>query len=98
KDPTPYLYSALLKQQQNRINEAIRDLETSQDLNKNRSLYRSQLLLDQDSAVRGANLAQIYDDAGMSDVAQREAARAINSDYANYSAHYFLANSFNNLR
>ena len=31
KDPTPWLYSALLKQQQNRINEAIGDLETSED-------------------------------------------------------------------
>jgi Flp pilus assembly protein TadD len=94
QDPTPWLYSALLNQENNRINEAIRDLEKSQALNDNRSVYRSQLLLDQDQAVRSANLAAMYQDAGMDDVAVREASRAVNYDYANYSAHLFLANSY----
>ena len=94
KDPTPWLYSALLNQENNRINDAIRDLEKSQELNDNRSVYRSQLLLDQDQAVRSANLAAMYQDAGMDDVAVREASRAVNYDYANYSAHLFLANSY----
>jgi Tfp pilus assembly protein PilF len=94
KDPTPWLYSALLNQEHNRINDAIRDLEKSQALNDNRSVYRSQLLLDQDQAVRSANLAMVYQDDGMSDVALREAARAVNYDYANYSAHLFLASSY----
>src|SRR6185369_2678231 len=76
-DPTPWLYSALLKQRENRINEAISDLEKSQDLNENRSVYRSSLLLDQDRAVRSANLAAIYRDAGMFDVSVREASRAV---------------------
>ena len=98
KDPTSWLYSALDHEQHNRINEAIRDLEQSKELNDNRSLYRSDLLLDQDRAVRSANLARIYNDAGMPDVAFREAVRAVNSDYANYSAHLFLANSYNQLR
>jgi Tfp pilus assembly protein PilF len=96
-DPTAWLYSALLSQQGNQINDAIRDLEKSEGLNDNRSVYRSQLLLDQDQAVRSANLATIYKDAGMTDVSAREAARAVNYDYANYSAHLFLANSYNNL-
>ena len=98
KDPTAWLYSALLNQQNNRINKAIRDLEKSQELNDNRSVYRSQLLLDQDRAVRSANLANIYRDAGMTDVSVREAGRAVSYDYANYSAHLFLANSYNELR
>ncbi len=97
-DPTPWLYSALIKQENNQINDAIRDLEKSQALNDNRSVYRSQLLLDEDSAVRSANLAAIYRDAGMTEVAAREAARAVNDDYANYSAHLFLANSYEALR
>ena len=42
-------------------------MEKSQELNDNRSVYRSQLLLDQDRAVRSANLANIYRDAGMFD-------------------------------
>jgi len=98
KDPTPWLYSALMAQQNNQINDAIRDLEKSQTLNDNRSVYRSQLLLDQDQAVRAADLASIYGDAGMTDVSVREAGRAVSYDYANYSAHLFLANSYDQLR
>jgi tetratricopeptide (TPR) repeat protein len=94
-DPTSWLYSALLNERRNRINEAVRDLERSQELNDNRSVYRSALLLDQDRAVRSANLARIYQDAGMTEVASREAARAVNADYGNYSGHLFLANTFN---
>lgn len=97
KDPTPWLYSALLNQENNRINDAIRDLEKSQALNDNRSVYRSQLLLDQDQAVRSANLAAMYQDDGMEDQAVREASRAVSYDYANYSAHLFLANSYSEL-
>jgi len=42
-DPTAWLYSALLAQQDNRVNEAVRDLEQSQALNNNRRVYRSRL-------------------------------------------------------
>lgn len=97
-DPTPLLYSALELQQLNRSNEAIADLEKSKELNDNRRVYRSQQLLDQDRAVRGANLARIYQNAGMRDVAVREATRAVESDYTNPTAHLFLANSFDALR
>jgi len=97
-DPTPWLYSALLHQQENEINEGVADLEKSQDLNDNRSVFRSRLLLDQDRAVRSANLAANYRDAGMTDVSLLEASRAVNSDYANHSAHLFLANTYDALR
>ena len=97
-DPTPLLYSAIDKQQNNRTNAAIADLEESLRLNDNRRIYRSAFLLDQDRAVRSANLATIYQNAGMKEVAVREATRAVESDYTNPSAHLFLANSFNALR
>ncbi len=97
-DPTPWLYSALLLRQQLRFNEAVDDLEKSVELNDNRRVYRSRLLLDQDRAVRNANLAALYENAGMEQVAVREAARGVASDYGNYSAHLFLADSFNALR
>jgi Tfp pilus assembly protein PilF len=96
-DPTAWLYSALLNDQRNRISQAIRDLEHSEDLNGNRALYRSKFLLDQDQAVRSANLALIYEDAGFSDVATREATRSVEDNYANYSAHLFLADSYDAL-
>lgn len=98
KDPTVWLYGALHSQQQNKINDAIRQLERSQELNDNRAVYRSEMMLDQDRAVRSANLAGIYNDAGMTDVSVREAGRAVSMDYANYSAHLFLANSYERLR
>jgi Tfp pilus assembly protein PilF len=97
-DPTPWLYSALLNQQRNQLNDAIRDLERSEELNDNRRLYRSRLLLDQDRAVRQANLAAIYQDAGLFDQSVREASHAVSADYANYSAHLFLANSYSQRR
>jgi tetratricopeptide (TPR) repeat protein len=97
-DPTAWLYAALFAQQQGRINEGIRDLERSKALNQNRSVYRSQHLLDQDQAVRGANLSSLYRDAGMLDLSRREAVDAVNADYANFSSHLFLANSYNDLR
>lgn len=98
KDPTSWLYSALNHENHNRINEGIRDLEKSQELNGNRSVYRSELLLDKDRAARSANLARIYQDAGMDDVAHREALYAVNYRYSDYSAHLFLANSYDALR
>jgi Flp pilus assembly protein TadD len=97
-DPTAWLYSALLNQEKNQINQAIDDLEKSKELNDNRRVYRSQLLLDQDLAVRSADLAGIYRAAGMFDESIHEAGRAVSDDYANYSAHLFLANSYEQLR
>jgi len=97
-DPTAHLYEALLLRQENRINEAIAALERSQELNDRRRLFRSRLLLDEDRAVRAANLAALYRDAGLTDWSAREAGKAVNADYANWSAHLFLAGSFNDLR
>jgi Tfp pilus assembly protein PilF len=97
-DPTPWIYSAIENRQNSRINEAIRDLEKSVELNDNRRVYRSQFLLDQDRATRSANLAAIYQDNGMDNLSVREATRGLNADYSNASAHLFLANSYNALR
>jgi Tfp pilus assembly protein PilF len=97
-DPTAWLYSALVEQEENEINSAVHDLEKSEALNDNRRIFRSRLLLDEDQAVRSANLANIYQDAGMFDWSVREASRAVNLDYANYSAHQFLASSYDALR
>jgi outer membrane receptor protein involved in Fe transport/Tfp pilus assembly protein PilF len=93
-DPTSWFYSALMKEQENRVNDAIRDLQKSQEVNNNRGVYRSKFLLDQDRAARSANLARLYADADMSDIAIHEAGRAVTVDYADYSPHVFLANSY----
>jgi tetratricopeptide (TPR) repeat protein len=93
-DPTSWLYSALHLWEQNRLNEAIRELEISADLNEQRAPFRSRFLLDSDRSVRSANLAALYEDAGFPDVSRHAAARAVAEDYANFSGHLFLANSY----
>ncbi|KAB2661293.1 MAG: hypothetical protein DVB31_12550 [Verrucomicrobia bacterium] len=97
-DPTGWLYGALVDQQSNRVNDAIRALERSKELNERRNVYRSRQLLDQDLAVRGANLAAVYRDAGMTEWALHEAGRAVAYDYANPSAHLFLSGAYDSLR
>jgi tetratricopeptide (TPR) repeat protein len=96
KDPTPWFYDAIRKQTENRPVEALRDLEKSIELNDNRAVYRSRLLLDQDRAARETSLAKIYDDLGFDQVAQVEATKSLSLDPANYSAHRFLSDSYAN--
>src|SRR5207247_5959729 len=93
-DPTAWLYSALILQQGNRVNEAVHDLGQAKSVNEHRGVFRSRMLLDQDRAVQRANLASIYRDAGMFDASVREASPAVGDDYANASPHVFLSESY----
>lgn len=92
-DPTAWLYSALHRHQTHQINDAIRDLEHSRELNDNRSVFRSREQLDRDRASRSADLAAIYDTAGLTEVSDRAASRAVQESYADFSGHLFLARS-----
>lgn len=97
-DPTPLLYSALERYANNDANSAVEYLQNSIQLNENRAVFRSQLLLYEDRAVRAASLARIYQRVGLLEHALREAAVAVTMDYANPSAHLFQADSLNALR
>ena len=92
-DPTAWLYSALHRHQTHQINDAVRDLEHSRELNDNRSVFRSRLQLDRDRAARSADLAGIYDAAGMVEVSERAASRAVQDSYSDFAGHLFLAQS-----
>ena len=70
-DPTPWFYDAIRLQTENRPVEALRNLERSIELNDNRAVYRSRLLLDEDCATRGTSLARIYDDLGFEQLGLR---------------------------
>ncbi|KAB2888784.1 MAG: TonB-dependent receptor [Desulfobulbaceae bacterium] len=96
-DPTPWFYDALRKQSINRPVEALHDLQKSIELNDNRAVYRSRLLLDEDLAVRGASLGRIYRDLGFQQLALVEGWKSVNTDPTNYSAHRFLADSYSAL-
>ena len=89
--PTPYLYSAYTKLADFRPVEALSDLEESIDRKGNRAVYRSRLLLDQDLAVRGVGLSQVYSRLGFEEAARHEAVKSIQRNYSNYSAHLLLA-------
>ncbi|MGI8514596.1 MAG: tetratricopeptide repeat protein, partial [Acidimicrobiia bacterium] len=94
KDPTPWFYDAIQKQTTNRPVEALYDLQKSIELNNNRAVYRSRLLLDEDLAVRGAALGRIYDELGFEQLALIEGWKSTNTDPTNYSAHRLLSDSY----
>lgn len=94
KDPTPWFYDAIRKQTENRPVEALQDLQKSIELNDNRAVYRSRLLLDEDLAVRGTSLARAYDDLGFEQLALVEGTKSLGLDPANHSAHRFLSDSY----
>ena len=92
-DPTAWLYSALHEFQTHQINDAVADLEHSMELNDNRSVFRPRLQLDRDRAMRSADLATIYDTAGLTEAGQAAAYRAVDESYSDFASHLFLANS-----
>ena len=94
KDPTAWLYDAIAKQTTNRPVEALRDIQEAIELNDNRGVYRSRLLLDQDLASRSASLGRIYSDLGFQNLALVEGWTSVNTDPGNYSAHRLLADSY----
>jgi len=96
-DPTPYLYDAMQKQVYNRPVEALKDIQTSIALNDRRAVYRSRLLLDQDLAVRSADLASVYNELGFEQLGMVAARSSADMDQSNYSAHMFLAGNYRGL-
>ena len=73
--PTPYFYDAIRKQTINRPVEALHDMQKAIELNDNRMIYRSGLLLDSDLAARSASLGRIYTDLGFQQLALLDSAK-----------------------
>jgi tetratricopeptide (TPR) repeat protein len=96
-DPTPWFYDAIQKQTQNRPVEALWDLQKSIELNNNRAVYRSKLLLDRDQAARGSSLARIYDNLGFEKRALMETAKSLSFDPGNHSSHRFLSDAYRDI-
>jgi len=94
KDPTPYFYDAIRKQTTNRPVEVLQDMQKAIELNDNRAVYRSRLLLDSDLAARSAALGRIYSDLGFQQLGLVEGWKSVNTDPTNFSAHRFLADSY----
>ena len=93
-DPTPWRDHAVRKQTENRPVEALKDVQQSIELNDERAVYRSRLLLDEDLAARSTSLARIYSDLSFKQLAQVQGWRSLQADPTNFSAHRFLSDSY----
>jgi Flp pilus assembly protein TadD len=93
-DPTPYLYDGIAKQNENRPVEALQDLQAAADRNDRRAVYRSRLLLDQDGAVRSADLARVYNDLGFEQLGIVTARQSADENQANFSSHLLLSGNY----
>ncbi|MEE9338078.1 MAG: FecR domain-containing protein [Methylococcaceae bacterium] len=96
-DPTPWFYDAIRKQTTNRPVEALHDMQKAIELNDNRAVYRSKLLLDEDLAARSASLGRIYNDLGFQQLGLIEGWKSVNQDPQNFSAHRLLADNYASL-
>ena len=93
-DPTPWFYDAIRLQTVNRPVEALHNYQKAIELNDNRAIYRSKLLLDSDLAARQSSLARIYNNLGFQQRALVEGWQSVNTDPSNFSAHRFLSDSY----
>jgi tetratricopeptide (TPR) repeat protein len=93
-DPTPWFYDAILKESLNRPVEALGALQRSVELNDNRAVNRSRLLLDEDLAARGSGLGRIYRDLGFEPLALAQGWLSLAIDPADFAAHRLLADTF----
>src|SRR5437762_1331656 len=97
-DPTPHFYDAIGKQTTNRPVEALHESQRAIELNDDRAVYRSRLLLDSDEAARSAAQARIYSDLGFQQLALVEGWKSVNTDPTSCSAHRFLADTYSVLQ
>lgn len=93
-DPTPWLYDSVLKLSVNRPVEALKELERSIELNRNRAPYRSRFYLDQDLAARNTSLARTYNVLGFNNRALFEGWRSASTAPTDASGHRFLSDAY----
>ena len=95
-DPTPWFYQAILLQSQNQPYQALQSIAESIELNDNRAVYRSRLLLDADEAARQTSQADIYLDLSFDELAKRSAAKSLVMAPDEHGGHRLLAESLVN--
>nr|MDJ0738818.1 TonB-dependent receptor [Gammaproteobacteria bacterium] len=96
RDPTPWLYDALIQRDDYREIAAIRSFEQSAARNDQRAVFRSRLLLDDDLASRNALIGNTYAAVGLRQLGLRHAHAALAANPGNASAHGLLADLHRN--
>lgn len=97
EDPTPYFYTTLSRQAQNRPVEALQAFRTATALNGNRPLYRSTLGLDEDLAARSAGIGPLHRALGFEQLAINSGLQSILADPSDHSGHRLLADVYSTL-
>jgi tetratricopeptide (TPR) repeat protein len=97
-DPTPHLYKGIALTDLYQPGDAVAEFNRSIELNDNRAMFRSKLLLDRDLAVRNFDLAKAYNQLGLGEWAFAKAVSAVKKDPFESSAHLFLSSAFTNTR
>lgn len=93
-DPTPYFYQGIEKLFANDPSGAITEIEKSQELNDKRNVYRSETLLQSDSATKSAALARAYSEIGDDQAVLIKGTEAIQQDPTNAEGHRLLADRY----
>ena len=93
-DPTPYFYDAIRKQTKNRPVEGLKQINNSIELNDNRIVYRSRLLLDQDLPARTAGLGGIYSDISFEQLKLAKAFQLLNTETSDHLGHLLIADGY----
>lgn len=92
-DPTPWLHEGVRLQWLNRPMEALAEFRESIERNDRRAVTRSPVLLDRDLAERLVQRGQTYETLGLAQLAEQEAASAIENDPTDSAAHRALSRS-----
>jgi tetratricopeptide (TPR) repeat protein len=93
RDPTPLFYKAIVLRDLYQPGKAVQAFNDAIALNDNRAVYRSRFLLDQDLAARNVNLANLYNQLGLTSWARNKALASVKNDYTNFDGHLFYAGS-----
>jgi tetratricopeptide (TPR) repeat protein len=91
---TPYLYDALRKQNANEPVGAYQDLQRAAELNRDRTVFRSELRMDSDLATRSAGRGRIYRNLGFGRLALLEGWMSVNDDPSDFAGHRLLADMY----
>jgi tetratricopeptide (TPR) repeat protein len=94
KDPIPHFYKGIALTDLNRPGEAVQSINRSIELNDNRAVFRSRLLLEKDKSTSNYNLARAYSQLGLGEWATSKAVTAVKLDPLNASPHLFLARAY----
>ncbi len=96
-DPNLYLVQALLSASQSQLASATKQARASLTSTRQDSVQRSSAYNPTDAALRQANLAQLYADAGLDRFAIRHASSALVNSPSNPNAHKNLAQAYQSL-